>query len=797
MPWAKTGGVWILTSGASSLREAVIAAKPLPADSAIRLQFPNPDQATETLLRADGMGRTAWSVRPFRGGTGSSASTIQVGAITGAYGGETITGGTSGATGVLEDVRTIDGDNYLRFRATGGTFASGETITGGTSGATSTAAADPARGVLEIRRVVHGVPQATDTGDWTPYALAGLVSGQPVVIESRVLASRLAVHVNDGADPILERSIASGQAIVNRYGFANTTSGVAGVEDARVTKAQVCELQANVQGRSDVGIWVAGGEVWAAVGDGSITRVASGVFRQTGQVSLAVDRQTVYGVDGQNAKKIDAVALEVSDWTATAGSLPGASDPGTTTARVVTAHRSRLLLAGMENDPQNVVGSAVGDPDDWDTAAEGTAGRAFALSGERCGRVGQPVVAMEPISSGGLMIGCTSQFWELVGDPALGQIDLVRTSKDTGASGLSSLYVMDDGLMLAHSPGGLYALGSGQVGARPMSRPTLSSLVTFPAGEREAYVPQVIRDPSRHVLLVFLTPVTSGPAVHLWLDQRVHAMTGRGWYPITFPDAIGPTCSVVYKGKVILGTRDGRLMTLSPDVTTDAGQAIEAKMPSQLLAPPHNQLDVIVDKLSLELSPDSDAVTWTWWGGRSAQQAYDADERHQLIQRTIAYRAPLRYERVRAPAVVGEISQSEGWFAVEAAYYAHSFGRRIRSWGVRAPAVPMAPCPFPGQPQPPSGSPVSASGSPFASGPGPGSPAASASGSGGGSVPPDPSGTYFSGSPSGSSPASGSGSGSDDPGVGFTGASSGGGGGSDAASETDPGTSLPTEQDWP
>lgn len=51
--------------------------------------------------------------------------------------GETITGTTSGATGVITVTHTVQGSQQLVFTVTAGTFVAGETITGGTSGATA------------------------------------------------------------------------------------------------------------------------------------------------------------------------------------------------------------------------------------------------------------------------------------------------------------------------------------------------------------------------------------------------------------------------------------------------------------------------------------------------------------------------------------------------------------------------------------------------------------------------------------------------------------------------------------
>ena len=72
-----------------------------------------------------------------------SVTRIKVTNVSGTFeAGETVTGGTSGATGTFRRLSDI-GDQELVMTSVSGTFQSGETVTGGTSGATGTAAGDP------------------------------------------------------------------------------------------------------------------------------------------------------------------------------------------------------------------------------------------------------------------------------------------------------------------------------------------------------------------------------------------------------------------------------------------------------------------------------------------------------------------------------------------------------------------------------------------------------------------------------------------------------------------------------
>lgn len=93
----------------------------------------------------------------------STVSTIAIGAVTSGpfQAGETITGGTSSATGrVVGDVAT--GAASIPFVVVSGTFQSGEVITGGTSGATATSSAGPlsSKG-FEYQPVSNSFPSLT------------------------------------------------------------------------------------------------------------------------------------------------------------------------------------------------------------------------------------------------------------------------------------------------------------------------------------------------------------------------------------------------------------------------------------------------------------------------------------------------------------------------------------------------------------------------------------------------------------------------------------------------------------
>lgn len=84
----------------------------------------------------------------------SALSIISIGPVTGGpfLHGETITGGTSGATGRVV-IETADGAASLYFVPISGTFQQAEVITGGTSGATTNTASDPSDAGRELKPI--------------------------------------------------------------------------------------------------------------------------------------------------------------------------------------------------------------------------------------------------------------------------------------------------------------------------------------------------------------------------------------------------------------------------------------------------------------------------------------------------------------------------------------------------------------------------------------------------------------------------------------------------------------------
>ncbi len=92
----------------------------------------------------------------------SGLKKITIGAITSGpfKHGETITGGTSGATGRVV-IKTANGTTTLYYVPITGTFQNAETITGGTSGASAASGSSPSDAGREIKPLSSSVPSLT------------------------------------------------------------------------------------------------------------------------------------------------------------------------------------------------------------------------------------------------------------------------------------------------------------------------------------------------------------------------------------------------------------------------------------------------------------------------------------------------------------------------------------------------------------------------------------------------------------------------------------------------------------
>lgn len=521
---------------------------------------------------------------------------------------------------------------------------------------------------IQIRLVLFGQPGAMIVEE--TYANAGLTAGVPFTMQVRLIQGQLKVLINSVRVPALDLDTNYAQlAQFDYWGFVATSAS-----GTLVLSAQVDTLVGVIAERADILAAWCNGEIWASdnpsAATPTISRRASNASSKTALVASCEFEQKALYVDGSTAGVFDVVSMTASLYGPTTGSLPGSGGAeGKTTATLIENHLGRIAFAGMRDDPQNIQFTPPNSYLDLSTG-DGFNGTGYTLTAAKSARIGQPVKALLSCNGSVLAVGTQRGHWKIVGDPSLGSLDVSPLSTDTGVSGKDAMTLGARGQLVSHTQSGL-ATSTGD-GLSYTSRRVLTELIQL-TDALENYIAQTIRDPQRHGACIFLTARTSGnPSVHLWYDETIgnYRETGGGFFPETYPDRIGPTCSTWWNGDLILGGRTGYLYKFDDAASTDDGDEILSFAEFGLMVDPDIDKDCLLNNLSLVLSDDSQPVTVTVYGGATAEEAHNPDRRWVLYSRTVdtrtdgsglARRNTSFGQHVRAPAMVVRIESTGRW----------------------------------------------------------------------------------------------------------------------------------------
>lgn len=521
---------------------------------------------------------------------------------------------------------------------------------------------------LGISGVNAVIQDRTIAGVVTGHASAahGLPAGVPFTMEARLINNvTLALHLNGAASPVVTFDIVGGLfASYRNYGFASDVVG------ASVLSAELCSLLANVSDRETALVVVAGGDAWVVSESGDARLVRAGAFGPTAKVSLIDFDQKVYGVDGASAWIIDPKTFTATAWGAASGDgvLPGASEtspgsgvyvPGTTRMKIVRRFLTRIVLAGDPNDPQNAFMSRIGDAANWNTAAD-TPGRAWALSTDLPGRIGDPIVAMEQIARGVLAVGCSWSMWEIRGDPALGIPQVENRAFTLGPSGPEAMFVGAEGRLVFHAPQGVFLMPSG-ADPIPLSEYTLRERITIDPDDVGSYIVQVTRDPRTRTTYTFLTPETAtGNDIQFAYEEAVGGWDPRagGWQPDVYEDRLGPTASAVWNNRLVAGTRDGFLITPG-DAYDDDGEAYGSYLTCALMDEGDELTETLLNALLVTMTEDSEPVTYSVFQGLTAELAERIDTNVKVLEGVLTGPAQLIARPVRGTALVLRLSNGD------------------------------------------------------------------------------------------------------------------------------------------
>ena len=373
-----------------------------------------------------------------------------------------------------------------------------------------------------------------------------------------------------------------------------------------------------------------GGALATGSGGGAWTPLGS-LMNTTGIVRGVPLNGKIYLLDGTSSHYLiyDPGTRTVLPWTPDDGVLPvGTSNPSHACS-IAARYRNRIVLAGLDTDPQDWFMSAVGDPLNWDySPATITTTIAVAGNNSDAGLVGDSITCLAAYNDDLLIMGGSQSIWLMRGDPADGgRIDAI--SHEVGIIGPDAWCLDAQGNMYFFGGGVFYRMGP--VGASTMYQKTLGGMPeplsrgrldsVFNKVDASNSTVRLLWDETLHGVHIYITPTISGVATHYWWDARTD-----GFWPEQYPNFVGPTSAMVFKSPTstaradLLGGQDGYIRQVDYTSKTDDGISI----PSYVDWGPQNSGSVHqnsrINRVTVILDQASDPVTVSVFAAQSPQE---------------------------------------------------------------------------------------------------------------------------------------------------------------------------------
>lgn len=288
----------------------------------------------------------------------------------------------------------------------------------------------------------------------------------------------------------------------------------------------------------------------------------------------------VYAIDGSVYKKISMTSTTavVSAWAAAPGTLP-AGTVASNKARYGTVWRNRIVLWGIDSNPDNWYMSRVGAPNDWDyTSSTDPSRRAVAGDTSDTGLLPVPLKCMAPFDADRLIVAGANRMWAMVGDPMLGG-QFFAVSDRIGICGPRGYARDSAGNLYFAFYDGIYTMRRGTLDPIPISGGVIDSFFDdIDFSENDIQLAW-----SRYMdgLFVFVVPADGSNHDHLFWDGET-----RGWSTVTLPDDFGPSAICVYNDTrsmndrggdaILLGGFDGYIRQFDSDADDFDGEPIES-----------------------------------------------------------------------------------------------------------------------------------------------------------------------------------------------------------------------------
>lgn len=439
---------------------------------------------------------------------------------------------------------------------------------------------------------------------------------------------------------------------------------------------------------------------WTATTGGTIPALESNIQAITGATNATPivitivghglttgDQVVITGVLGNTAANGSSWTITVL--TADTFSLDGSVGNGAYTSgglctrlsgsrcSLITVWGGRIVLSGLETDPNNIFMSAVGDPFDWDySPAVQTVQQAVAGSiTDGYGKNPDVVTALIPYTDDVLLIGGTHSIYRLLGNPAEGGV-VVNVTNITGIAYGSAWCQSPEGIIYFFgSRGGVYKIEP-ETGIP-------SKLTAMTIDERLAdinlddNIVTLVWDDRSLAVRVYVSPNDGTATTHYLWDIRNEA-----WWPFSYANADhNPLAVHLLSGNTVIERsileygQDGYVRKIDVDATSDDGSPIESYV---YLGPFSGMMFV---EIAATLREGSGNVTWAACSASSMEKALEIAPRQ--TGRFIGGRNACQWPRAFIEQGYFRLSATGPWalesLAVAVEQVSETFNRVMRS----------------------------------------------------------------------------------------------------------------------
>ena len=337
--------------------------------------------------------------------------------------------------------------------------------------------------------------------------------------------------------------------------------------------------------------------------------------------------RSYYFVDGTSYRTWNISTNQVGTFTATKGSLP--QDPNGNKCTLIEFWRGRLLMAGLLSDPHEIFACRQDDVGDWNyTPSVYDPRQAWACSQEKCGRCPDRVMGIIPYTKDTFIALCNNSIHMMSGDPSAGGRWDMISDVTGGAWGRAWCKDPSGVIYFFGSRGAIWRMVPGQPPGRVSENIDTTRLFDLDLND---LIINMAWDERFRGIRVFISPRTdpTDTTTHFWWESKSdqYQMPNGSWWPFSFANANHNAVAVCVadgdnpsERTLLLGTRDGYLMTFDKDAKGDAGTAVNSYLK---FGPIHNGGNrAVISDMQLYLSEDSGPANGSIFAGASIESAF-------------------------------------------------------------------------------------------------------------------------------------------------------------------------------